>query len=156
MKKMSIPEIIWDILRNKFAKFSGRAERKEALAWLVFLVALGVLFYLIATLFLSMGCFEIYTLLQFIFGVIYMILMVPGLALMVRRSHDINHCGWFSVLLLVLPILLGTAVMVLTEDIVVSVAVAVLSSLYWVYLIYFKKGTAGSNKYGEEASYTKE
>lgn len=155
MKKMSIPEIILNLLRNKFVKFSGRAGRKEVWAWLIFQVALGVLFPIISALFISMGSFEVYALLQIIFGVIYMVLMVPGIALIVRRAHDVEHSGWFCILLLVLPTILASALIGLTQDILLSMAVGILPALYWFYLIYFKKGTAGPNKYGEEASYIK-
>jgi uncharacterized membrane protein YhaH (DUF805 family) len=98
---------------NKYATFDGRAARPEF--WWFFLFQVGV--YLVASL---------------IHGLLYWVavaaLLVPGLAVGVRRLHDIGKSGWW-VLIAFVPIV-------------------------GLVLLYFaaQPGQPGSNEYGPQPS----
>ena len=70
---------------KKYAVFNGRARRKEY--WMFFLfnimigIALGALDGLLGTVFLG----SIYSL----------AVLIPGIAVSVRRMHDIGRTGWW-------------------------------------------------------------
>jgi len=65
------------------------------------------------------------------YGIIYvvysLVLLVPGLAVMVRRLHDINKSGW-NVLISIIP-LVGSI---------------------WIIVLLATKGTVGENRYGPD------
>ena len=94
-----------------YARFSGRARRKEYwgfalfailayLALMVVMVAGGLMSHglnsenpqLSPLLFLSIG----------LFGVFALAIIIPSIAVTVRRFHDIGKSGWFYLLLIVL------------------------------------------------------
>ena len=75
-----------DILKNKYATFSGRARRKEY--WMFFLINL-----LIA---MAIGIVEAMIGLGGILGLLYALAMlIPGIAVSVRRLHDTGRSGWW-------------------------------------------------------------
>ena len=105
-----------DVLK-KYAVFSGRARRKEY--WMFFLfniiiaIVLGFIEGLIGTTASQNG--------QSILGSIYQLaILIPSIAVGVRRMHDTDHSGWW----LLFPIV--NLVFALTE------------------------GTKGDNKYGTD------
>jgi uncharacterized membrane protein YhaH (DUF805 family) len=83
---------------KKFAKFSGRARRKEywiftfinAIIWMILYAVL------IAFMGFSMdswsGSWGIGSILIFLF---YILTLIPTYAVMVRRLHDTGHSGWW-------------------------------------------------------------
>jgi uncharacterized membrane protein YhaH (DUF805 family) len=102
---------------KQYANFSGRARRTEY--WM---------FTLINTL-ISIGLMIIT---QFVdqrlsvLNVIYSLaLLIPALAVIVRRLHDVNKSGWMYLLML-LPII----------------------GWIWILVLLFTEGTRGENKYG--------
>ncbi|GHD62274.1 DUF805 domain-containing protein [Jeongeupia chitinilytica] len=71
---------------KKYAVFSGRARRKEywmfTLFNIIFALALGVIEAIIS----SNG----------LLGIVYSLaLLIPGVAVSVRRLHDTDHSGWW-------------------------------------------------------------
>lgn len=85
---------------KKYAQFSGRAPRAEYwwfyLAYLIFAILLNVL----------TGISEIFGLL----GILYLALIIPMIAVGVRRLHDIDRTGWW-LLAPILPYAIGFAMM---------------------------------------------
>lgn len=83
---------------QKYATFSGRARRAEYwqffVAIILILVALSVLDGLIGTFSIDAGA----GLLSGLFGVA---IILPSLALYVRRLHDVGWSGWWVLLFLV-------------------------------------------------------
>lgn len=108
-----------DVLKSKYAKFDGRARRAEF--W--YFVLYNALF--------SLGCSIIDGLLfggTPILSTIYSLaVLVPGLALSVRRLHDINKSGWFLLIALI-PIV----------------------GAIWLLVLYTTPGTMGDNQYGPD------
>ena len=94
------------VMRDNYTNFSGRARRKEywmfTLVYVIILIACTVLDNVLGTVFMidggplgeiSMGYGWVYT----ICGLVH---FIPGLALVVRRLHDLGKSGWFYLIIL--------------------------------------------------------
>ena len=91
-----------DILTNKFADFNGRARRKEYWMWtlyctIILLISMA-LDNLFGLTFEFLGQDLGYGWLYIIFGIIQ---FIPGLAVVVRRLHDVGKSGWFYLIILI-------------------------------------------------------
>jgi len=96
-------EIFLDVLKNKYAKFDGRARRNEF--WMFYLFS--ILIYLATYAVVIIGAVMESSALSLIGMVLYVIaalaLLIPGLAVTVRRLHDVNRSGW-SYLFILIPL----------------------------------------------------
>lgn len=89
-----------DILRYKYADFDGRARRKEfwmfRLCYVLTLITLGILMAILGSL------SEIFFI---IFGILFVILIIgliiPEIAIAVRRLHDTDKSGWMYLISLI-------------------------------------------------------
>jgi len=89
---MSFPQAIEAGFKN-YVNFSGRALRSEYWFWFLFTALAEIV----------LAIFEFVTgigVLTLLFG---LATLLPGVAVTVRRLHDINKSGWF-VLLVLIPI----------------------------------------------------
>lgn len=90
---------------TRYATFSGRARRKENWAFVVFnllsLVLAGVIGFNLDRVF-GFTAIDRYPLTIGLVAVCYLLQVVPGIALLVRRVHDIGLSGWFALLFLFL------------------------------------------------------
>jgi len=93
-----------DTLKYRYAKFDGRASRSEFWYFALFSFLGSLFFGLIDTLIINpmlgatpdqMGQGGI---LQFIFA---LVLLIPSIALAVRRLHDIGKSGWWYLIVFV-------------------------------------------------------
>jgi uncharacterized membrane protein YhaH (DUF805 family) len=101
---MSFTEAVRSCLRQ-YATFSGRARRSE---YWWFNLAAGLVMLLIAVVvFTANGVStdaaggdsqDASALMILIFLVVYVALIIPGLAVFVRRMHDIGRSGWWWLL----------------------------------------------------------
>lgn len=77
---------------KKYADFKGRARRKEywmfILVYMIFEIVLGILA-------------GILPILAILLGIFCLALIIPSLAVAVRRLHDIGKSGWFLLLMLI-------------------------------------------------------
>jgi uncharacterized membrane protein YhaH (DUF805 family) len=92
-----------NVLKNKYADFEGRARRKEYWMFTLFHIII-----LASVLVLGLiSAFLISKVLGFLFLGVYLLinfgLLVPYLAALVRRLHDVGQSGWF-VLVSFIPI----------------------------------------------------
>jgi uncharacterized membrane protein YhaH (DUF805 family) len=122
-------------LKNAF-NFSGRARRKE---YLIFEIGTFILFcVLIPSIFsFSQGLSdeEARMLLLFISLALLIVLkFIFGVAVAIRRLHDVGKSGWF--------LLLNLLNLIPVVNVVVT--------LYLVYLTCIKKGDIGDNQYGPD------
>jgi len=118
---MGFTDAISSGFRN-YVNFSGRAVRSEFWFWVLFAIIASVVAKLIDfALFPSSDVSPINSL-------VGLALFLPGLAMSVRRLHDIDRSGWW--ILLVLIPLIGAIILII-----------------W----YCQKGTTGSNRFGSEA-----
>ena len=77
---------------QKFAKFEGRASRKEYWMFVVMNIPVAFLFGVLDALVGAGGVLG---------GVYNLILLVPSVSLMCRRLHDQNRSGWWQLLLFI-------------------------------------------------------
>ena len=90
---------------KKYAKFKGRARRKEywmfILFYLIFAIAAAVLDEILGS--------------QPVISIVYgLVLILPTLAVTVRRLHDTNHRGWWILIVFVVPLIGAIVLLVFT------------------------------------------
>ena len=108
---------------QKYIGFSGRAARSEYWYWVLFVLLLQIVAWLI-----DMTLFGFNTTGVNPIGVIVSLAtLLPGLAVSVRRLHDIDRVGWWIFLALI-PVI-GAIVLI-----------------YWACL----RGTVGANRFGPD------
>ncbi len=105
------------VVRDNYANFNGRARRSEywyfALASALISIFLNIIDYVTGLGFLSL----IYAL----------AVLLPNLAVTVRRLHDINKSGWFLLIGLI-PII----------------------GAIWLIVLFCTEGDYGPNEYGQD------
>ena len=108
---------------KNYVNFKGRARRKEYWGF--------TLFY--ALIFAILGAFAFTGIGVILFLVVFVVTLPPSISLTVRRLHDINLSGWFTLYMLIMLIpVIGEAI-----AIIISIVIGVV------------QGSAGSNKFGE-------
>jgi len=101
-----------DIIKNKYAQFSGRASRSEFWYFALFYVILAFIVVLIDTLVINPMLGETASesaqggILQL---VVALALLIPSISIAIRRLHDIGKSGWW--LLIPLVPVIGTLVL---------------------------------------------
>ncbi|MDA3864777.1 MAG: DUF805 domain-containing protein [Deltaproteobacteria bacterium] len=80
---------------NKYAVFEGRARRKEYWMFVLF----NIIISFVISLLEQMAGMQI-SVLSLLYSIF---ILIPGLAVSVRRLHDTNKSGWF-ILLSLIPI----------------------------------------------------
>lgn len=100
---MNIDNILKSLKFSAFnaANFMGRASRKEYWTYVLAAVATSIAFLIVSIvcIFVAPGVFA--ALLGLVSYPLYLGLLVPGIALGIRRMHDIGKTGWLALLPLV-------------------------------------------------------
>lgn len=108
---------------KQYADFNGRARRTEYWMYLLF----NIIFLIVAAVLDNVLGLKFNS--QVPYGFIYMIyslaVFLPGLAVAVRRLHDVGKSGWF-ILISLIPIIGGI----------------------WLIILMATDGTPGTNEYG--------
>jgi uncharacterized membrane protein YhaH (DUF805 family) len=115
---------------GKYATFTGRATRSEYWWWVLALILLMLVLGVIdGALVAPVMGFEQFSpeAAQPLSTLASLALLIPSLAVSVRRLHDVDRSGWWYLLSLI-PVI-GTLVL-----------------LYW----YVQPGTSGDNRFGPE------
>lgn len=108
---------------KNYVNFKGRARRKEYWGF--------TLFY--ALIFAILGAFAFTGIGAILFLVVFVVTLPPSISLIVRRLHDINLSGWFTLYMLIMLIpVIGEGI-----AIIISIVIGVV------------QGSAESNKFGE-------
>jgi uncharacterized membrane protein YhaH (DUF805 family) len=109
---------------SKYADFSGRAPRAEYWYWTLFAVLLGIGAALVAGMLVIATDSRAPAILRI---VVDLVLFLPGLAVQVRRLHDLDKTGWW-LLLIFIPV------------------------VGWIILLVWwcTQGTRGPNQYGPD------
>ena len=137
---MNFKNAIKTCLKDKYANFKGRASRSEFWFFYLFLV-IGYAIS-ISTMFISIKLF-IGTILIFSLAMI-----IPSIAVTVRRLHDINKSGWF----ILLPLPFDIMQRVLEESSAgLSLVFLVISLGLYIYLLvlYCTDGDKKNNRFGK-------
>ena len=127
-----------DVLK-KYAVFSGRARRAEYWFFALFNLIVSLILSAVDTAVgLEIGLSLVYSL----------AVILPSLAVTVRRLHDTGRSGWWLLAMLGghVIMLLGVALdmkAVILAGVVIAAVVAII-----VVVFMFLSGTAGENKYG--------
>ena len=111
---------------KNYVNFKGRARRKEYWGF--------TLFY--ALIFAILGAFAFTGIGVILFLVVFVATLPPSISLTVRRLHDINLSGWFTLYMLIMLIML---IPVIGEGIAIIISI----------VIGVVQGSAESNKFGE-------
>lgn len=118
------------VVFENYANFNGRARRSEywfyTLANLIIAIALMIIDNVAGLAFENIGYGPLYTLYS-------LAVLIPGLAVTVRRLHDVNKSGWFLL-----------------------IAIVPLIGAIWLLVLFLTEGTKGSNEYGEDPKNTLE
>jgi uncharacterized membrane protein YhaH (DUF805 family) len=112
------------VVFENYANFNGRARRSEywyfALMNLIILIVAAVLD---STLGLNFAPLP--------YGILYVVIalatFIPGLAVAVRRLHDVGKSGWFYFIVLI-PLI----------------------GAIWLLVLFFTEGNQGENQYGAD------
>ena len=113
---MSFGDSITNCLTNNYVGFSGRASRSEYWFWVLFTILVSLVAGIMDGLIFGTGTLS---------GISSILFFLPGLAVLVRRLHDVGRSGWwFLSTILILPFLL---------------------ILYWL----ISEGDSNPNEYGE-------
>jgi uncharacterized membrane protein YhaH (DUF805 family) len=153
------------ILRGfrNYATFSGRATRAENWWWVLFTVLAGIMLAVVDAVTGTMGMFGDSGVLGQLFE---LAVLVPSLALGVRRLHDINRTGWWLLLvfgffsiaaigggiLLVSFFLLDNFLILTVLGFAMVIGGGILGLIGIIVLIVWaiKQGDKGPNKYGPD------
>ena len=95
-----------DVITHKYATFSGRAARKEYWMFVLWNIIVAILISILDTAIGSTIPYWIY----------FLAIIIPSIALGVRRLHDTGHSGWWMFIGLI-PLLGGLIILFwLIED----------------------------------------
>ncbi len=100
---MSFKEAIQSVFSN-YATFSGRARRSEYWYFVLFNLIISVVLGLLA---------NVSSVFSIVSGLYSLAVLIPGLAVCVRRLHDTGKSGWFMFLVLI-PIVGSIIILVFT------------------------------------------
>ena len=109
-----------NVIRNNYANFSGRARRREYWMFTLVNTIISVVLYLLVALFALPSMLANrdtgFTPVEILFLVIYILyslaVLVPGIAVSIRRLHDAGYSGWMYLIVLV-PLIGSIALLVL-------------------------------------------
>ena len=115
---MDFATAVKTVLMQKYANFSGRAIRSEYWWWVVFVIIASVV---LAIVDYVLGV-------QLLGAIFSLATLIPGIAVGVRRLHDLDKSGWW--LLIGFIPLIGFIILI-----------------YW----FAQSGTPGPNRFGAPA-----
>ena len=168
----------WMILPLKrYAQFSGRSRRKEYWMWILFVVLASIVFGILDSV-LGLGGRDtqesgappngfmgVVGVMGGVLSTLFALAtLIPGLAVSVRRLHDVDRSGWWLIWSLV-PYLIGAVLLtsvdatggigglaILGVILFLAGAIAGIVLLVWV----CTSGTVGTNRYGPDPMDTSE
>ena len=109
---------------KKYAVFSGRARRKEYWFFVLFYIIIAIVLVMIDSM---AGTISATTGMGLLSGIFALAMFIPGLAVGIRRLHDINKSGWW-ILIGLIPFI-GPLILI---------------------IFALMAGTAGDNEYGAD------
>ena len=101
---------------HRYLDFRTRSSRSEYWWWSVFSLLMG----------LATSTFDLLIGVAILNGISSLVLFIPGVAVAVRRLHDINRSGWWFL--------------------IAFTVIGIVLLIYW----YIQPGTRGANKYGAD------
>jgi uncharacterized membrane protein YhaH (DUF805 family) len=105
---------------SKYVTFQGRAPRSEYWWWTLFVIVVPVILIALGATLMSDSSIP-----AIVIGLFYLAILLPSLAVLVRRLHDTDHSGWWFFIELV----------------------PVIGPIWLLYLLVIS-GTPGPNRFG--------
>ena len=102
---------------KKYATFEGRARRREYWFFILFLILIGIGLGVVEGLLGTGGI---------VMGLFMLAMLVPNIAVTIRRLHDSDHSGWWFL----------------------AYFVPILNLVPFVFMFF--NGTAGANRFGPD------
>jgi uncharacterized membrane protein YhaH (DUF805 family) len=93
---------------KKYADFSGRARRREYWFFVLFNIIISVV---LTVCDVALGTYSAAASIGILTGIYTLAVLIPGIAVSVRRLHDTGRSGWW--LLIVLVPLIGAIVLLI-------------------------------------------
>ena len=93
---------------KKYAVFNGRARRKEYWSFFLFNILVSIL---LAVIDMAIGSFNAEAGMGLLGGIYALAVLIPSIAVSVRRLHDTGRSGWW--LLIALVPIIGVIVLVI-------------------------------------------
>ena len=105
---------------TKYVTVSGRAARSEYWYWVLFGVLVGIVANIVDAILFGGNS-------RPVSSIVSLAILLPGIAVSVRRLHDLDRSGWWYLLVLI-PV------------------------VGWIVLLvwFIGRGTVGSNRFGED------
>ena len=155
---------------RRYADFSGRSRRMEFWMWQVFKFLIVIAFYVLifavagsalmsgdpSALFAVGGAAVIIWLVMMVF---FLAILIPDIAVAVRRLHDIDRTGWWFLAPLApyVLVIIGGAMAASSPDapglggvIALIGMIGILGLGLTLLVFYFLEGTKGPNRYGPD------
>jgi uncharacterized membrane protein YhaH (DUF805 family) len=120
---MNFTDAVMAVLK-KYAIFDGRSIRSEYWYWVLFSLLASIVLSIIDSIIFGTSANSNSGPLEIIFS---LATIIPGIAVTVRRLHDVNKSGWWIL--------------------IVFTIVGIIPLIYW----YCQPGTSGKNTYGDPA-----
>jgi len=146
---MGFVEAVRTCLR-KYVDFNGRARRAEYWWYLLFAILVGFAARLLDRAFaggapIHQGPISVITSLA---------LLLPSLAVSVRRLHDIDRTGWWIVIFYVAVVVLAFVAIAAAFTGGAGIALAILLAIgalsLWLIVWFVTRGTNGPNRFGPD------
>jgi uncharacterized membrane protein YhaH (DUF805 family) len=140
--------------------FSPRGRVNRAKYWLFVLVSIAILVVLIAAVSVvwagrildPRGGLGFPSEALFAFGVVYLILLVVGIFVGIKRLHDRDKSGWWLLVFYLVPMVLSWGSAILSRNGIGALfALGSLAVSIWALVeLGCLRGTIGPNRYGED------
>ncbi|HHU25472.1 MAG TPA: DUF805 domain-containing protein [Bacteroidales bacterium] len=112
------------VVMDKYADFTGRANRREYWLFVLAVIVISLVLWLFITVFAKVKL--LYILFAILYGAVSLALLIPSLAVAVRRLHDIGKGGgWIFISLI--PII----------------------GAIWLLILLIMKGELDENRFGK-------
>ena len=147
---------------KRYAEFSGRSRRKE---YWMFVLGLFLLYIVLFALLMILGGSALLSLgsnpagmagavmslgaIGLIFLVVWLALLIPTIAVTIRRLHDTDRSGWWLGGLFGLAILMQVAARI-NGALYTILALAYLALAIALLVFYCLEGTKGPNRFGDD------
>jgi len=115
------------VLKENYANFDGRARRKEYWMFTLFNLIIIAVLVICASIFAAMEISALASIFGILYAVYALAVLIPGLAVAVRRLHDTGKSGWM-ILVGLIPFIGGI----------------------WLLVLYATEGDKGDNEYGSD------
>jgi uncharacterized membrane protein YhaH (DUF805 family) len=122
--------------------FDGRINRAKY--WLAVVIYLVVMLIAIGLMFALPGMIG-----MVLMGIIYIVAIVSGIAVGIKRLHDCDKSGWWLLVFYLVPGLLSGGAMNMDDSVILNL-LSFAVSIWGIVQLGFLRGTIGPNRFGPD------